>query len=577
MRRITAFLSIVLASFLFLFTFIVFFHPVTAITQDLGRHLKVGEIIWQTGQIRRTNLFSYTQPDHPFLNHHWGSEVVLYLIQTIAGWNGLIILKLVVVFTSLGITFFSTAKRTSLWVALVVGALYAPLLLERTDERPEIFGYLFVSLFLLLLHWAGEGQEGVEGNRRKRWMIVTLWLVFIEILWVNLHISFVFGVLIAGLFFTSHLIDALFQKRRTTLGTFFILFSGVVLATLVNPHTLTGALAPFAIFQNYGYSIVENQNIFFLGKMTNNPVIGYFFVAVVLLAIGMIGCLGSLGRLRNLRSVWFDLFVGVTFTILAFLAIRNMPFFVLTTFPVASIGIQRLWQDIQGKKENRTKIARYLPLVILMVSIVWVGWFLKDIGSGDYYKRYGIDKRLGWGSVEGARGAVDFILNNAIKGPIFNNFDIGSYLLFRLYPSEKVFVDGRPEAYSLEFFQKIYIPMQLETSIWEKMVERYEIRTIIFGHADMTDWGRAFLTRIVRDNRWETVYLDNTAIVLVYKQFQNPETSHFQPIDVLSSHTPIAGVRLERSEIAYRRLANFFIIVGNVPAASWYLDQSRFF
>ena len=51
----------------------------SAITQDLGRHLRLGEMI-VAGDSRKCALYSncltYTYPDYPFINHHWGSEVI---------------------------------------------------------------------------------------------------------------------------------------------------------------------------------------------------------------------------------------------------------------------------------------------------------------------------------------------------------------------------------------------------------------------------------------------------------------------------------------------------------------------
>src|SRR5205085_4230883 len=49
--------------------------------------------------------------------------------------------------------------------------------------------------------------------------------------------------------------------------------------------------------------------------------------------------------------------------------------------------------------------------------------------------------------------AVDFLLKNNLHGPIFNNLTLGNYLIYRLYPRQKVFVDGRPEAYPASFLQ----------------------------------------------------------------------------------------------------------------------------
>ena len=84
----------------------------TAITQDLGRHLRLGGMIVAGGppngeasDQRKCALFSncltYTYPDYPFINHHWGSEIIFYLVHKWAGFSGIIIFKAII----LGLTF----------------------------------------------------------------------------------------------------------------------------------------------------------------------------------------------------------------------------------------------------------------------------------------------------------------------------------------------------------------------------------------------------------------------------------------------------------------------------------------
>src|SRR3989338_6503977 len=68
-------------------------HNFDSIGQDIGRHLKTGEIIWQTKTVPNINLFSFTVPDHSFINHHWLAEVIFYLLNLAVGLNGLIIFK----------------------------------------------------------------------------------------------------------------------------------------------------------------------------------------------------------------------------------------------------------------------------------------------------------------------------------------------------------------------------------------------------------------------------------------------------------------------------------------------------
>jgi len=61
---------------------------------------------------------------------------------------------------------------------------------------------------------------------------------------------------------------------------------------------------------------------------------------------------------------------------------------------------------------------------------------------------------FGFGLVQGNNQSAQFFIDNNIKGPLFNNYDIGGYLIYHFYPQEKVFTDNRPEAYSVSFFEK---------------------------------------------------------------------------------------------------------------------------
>src|SRR3990167_1644700 len=115
-------LFILLASFLI--------HNFDSIGQDIGRHLKVGEIIWQTGEVPRTNLFSFTEPDFPFINHHWLSEVTFYGVYNLGGFTGLIWLKIIVVLATFLLLLLTTSnvvttfdvnhrKKTAFWPIII--------------------------------------------------------------------------------------------------------------------------------------------------------------------------------------------------------------------------------------------------------------------------------------------------------------------------------------------------------------------------------------------------------------------------------------------------------------------------
>jgi hypothetical protein len=126
--------------------------------------------------------------------------------------------------------------------------------------------------------------------------------------------------------------------------------------------------------------------------------------------------------------------------------------------------------------------------------------------------------------------SAKFFVENDVQGPIFNNYDIGSYLIFRLFPSERVFVDNRPEAYSVSFLKDVYRAMQRDEELWKKMEQRFQFNVIYFSRRDRTPWAKPFLVRRMQDASWAPVYADRYALILVKRTEANRELiRRFEP------------------------------------------------
>lgn len=486
--------QLLLVFLLFLLVFVGYFHRITAFTQDMGRHLLLGKIIFTTQTVPATNLLSYTHPSFPFLNHHYLSEVIFYLIFHASGALGLLLMATTLMLFSFGLLFRFAYKRSGL-SACLAGLLLLPVLFERTDIRPEIFSFFFFSIFLVILY----------KNREKPTRLLYL-LPLLIILWINMHIYFFMGILLILLF----VIDAILTHRRNiwctytkTLVATLLLSAG---ASLLNPQFLQGALYPLSAFNNYGYSIEENQTIFFLESLgIHKTSVGYFKIAVFVLFLTL-----SL-RFKKTRPI--DWLLSIVFAAAGALAVRNLPLFALAVFIPFATNLALLLTSLSSKlmglqKDKRTLLTHLFFLTVIACSI----WQLHTVSQKN---------PIGFSIDPGATKAVDFLEKQQIKGPLFNNFDIGSYLAYRLYPRELVFVDGRPEAYPSDFFQKIYIPMQENESIFAKQEKHYRFNAIFFSHTDQTPWGETFLLTILKNPSWKPVYLDQTVIILVKNTPEN--------------------------------------------------------
>lgn len=459
---------------------------INLVTADLGRHItNGGEIIKGNFSVIKTNYYSYTFPGYPTLNHHWFGGVIFFFVWKIFGFIGVHLFFILISLITLFIFLKLASEKSGIAIAAIIAMLLMPLIFERDEIRPEIFSNLFAAIFLLIL------TRYKEGKISKKTLLL---LPIIEILWVNTHIYFFLGFVITGAF----LIESIFEKEKQNIKTLGSTIGIMLIGALINPHGIRGLLAPFDIFKNYGYTIVENKNIFFLEKLISNP---NFLILKIVSAIFVFLIISRL--IQNKRGIPIrDLIFAAGFCIAAFVALRNVTIFAFFALPISANCIY----GILGKKPDSIKIN-------LLVSGIFI-FFILSILSGEYRSviPYG---KLGLGITEENKKAAEFIKKYNIQEPIFNNYDIGGYLIFNLWPEKSVFVDNRPEAYPNDFFQEVYIPMQEDDEVWEEQLEIYKFKTIIFSHLDYTPWGQQFLERITKDKNWKTVFKDEYVIILV--------------------------------------------------------------
>ena len=250
LRGIIIILVFVLAGVLFL-------HNPTSINADIGRHVKLGEIIWGLKEVPKTNLLSFTAPDYPFINHHWLSEVIFYKIYSLGG-NWEIGLKLLVIFKAaiLLLTYFFLfliVKKHNIFAVVFPFLFSIAVFSSRTEPRPEMFSYLIFSLYLFFAY------KIKENNNFKvkilNFKISPLWsLPILQVFWVNLHIYFIIGPIIFSLFLIDKLVNLKLNKSNfiQTFKSEILIFVLIVFANLANPNFISGALYPLEVLKEYG-------------------------------------------------------------------------------------------------------------------------------------------------------------------------------------------------------------------------------------------------------------------------------------------------------------------------------------
>lgn len=522
--RVSSSLIVYLIISLFLAGFyaILFAQPIHLETADLGRHLTNGAMIVEekAWSVFTTNLYSYTNPDYPFVNHHWLGGVAFYLTERIAGLTGL---SLLFIGTSLAafLFFFSLAYREAeAGIAAIAALLLAPVIAYRTEIRPEVFSYLFAAIFFWILwHYTRYGLK-------TKWLFI---LPIVEILWVNTHIYFFVGIGLVGIFLIETAVRIQLQREKhakALLRPLAITLGTVLGATLLNPAFVSGAVQPFRIFGEYGYRVVENQSVWFVEKIISIPAIRYFKSAFVVLLGAWLYAITSLlvaPKSREYGRTPRDTDRGRTFslllapTLIAFivsiagwLAIRNFTLFGYFALPLVAIFLKDM------RRALRTPGHHFL-LAGLAVA-VFAGIFLIHPGYWEARRAPGL------GISFSSRTTADFLRGEKIKGPIFNNYDIGSYLIYTLFPRERVFVDNRPEAYPVSFFQDVYIPIQENEDRWKEAESRYNFNAVVFYRNDLTPWAQQFLVKRISDSSWAPVWVDHSTIIFLKRNGPNQST-----------------------------------------------------
>jgi hypothetical protein len=157
---------------------------------DFYWHLRTGDLIRESGKVPRTDPFTFTRVDVPWIDLHWLFQIAISWVYEHGGIVALNLAKCVV--TSVALLVLVTARRRD-WPVWVMVLAWLPALLVlagRMYVRPETLTLLYLSIFLAVI------------SRWDRFPRLALLLPFVQVAWVNSHGLFVLGpiLLTLGLF-----------------------------------------------------------------------------------------------------------------------------------------------------------------------------------------------------------------------------------------------------------------------------------------------------------------------------------------------------------------------------------------
>ena len=294
-------------------------HKFSVRDPDMWWHVKTGDWIVAHHAVPHNGLFSWTAADRPWVAYSWGFEVILSRAYQ---WFHLMGLGLFGVFLTLIIAYlqFWSLRRLSgrFWEAWLLTACSLYTFLFVLGPRP-----IFVSIMLYILLLTALLETNRSGHVKNLY-----WLPIIFLVWANIHIQFVYGLFVLGLFVgcqiasrwaeRTRLAPELFNPSSLPVKPLLLIFGACVAATLIGPYTYHLYQVIFLYSKaKYSYQIIiELQPLTF--RLPNH------FVQLLLTAAGF--C--AVAWRKKLDLFKFALMIAASF--LAFRTLRDC-WFVSTT------------------------------------------------------------------------------------------------------------------------------------------------------------------------------------------------------------------------------------------------------
>ncbi|WP_152604101.1 hypothetical protein [Methylotenera sp. G11] len=438
---------------------------------DYFWHLKTGEYIVKLGALPQGDIFSFTHFNQPWVLHEWLFEVALYGMFVWLGPFGVKLLTASLAMAALAITYL-TLKRFSATPSIAFGLLLAACIPFGLGiaPRPQLVTYvLFASFLYALLHY--------KYSQASRHLFI---LPLLMVIWVNAHGGYLAGILLFGLFAVCEWANYLIfythdLKRQHQLCQLTIAAAATIAASAINPEFISHWLYPFQVAgMDVTRQISEWKSPGFQdwGTRSYLLIVLAFFISYTYMP-----------RKPDLT----ELAIPTFFMLLGFIAIRHVPLATLTLMPFIAIASARINPEGACAAWHQSRLLQCYKKWIGSGKQInhrehWLNWLsllVIALGLTAYYPVYNARIENQINAILPVK-ATDFIKSTGISGHMFNSYNFGGYLIYRLCPEQKVFIDGRADMYGDDFVNE-YVKIAKVQPGWEQAFDKYDIDYVITG------------------------------------------------------------------------------------------------
>jgi hypothetical protein len=456
----------------FLLAAVIFRFSATQIGEpDIWWHLRNAAYLLQQHSFPRVDTYSFGAAGSPWLDHEWLSEVPFFLGFKIMGLQGILaVFSTVLVLIYAGVYYRSCRAGADCKDATIATLLAIFLGIVSLGPRMLLFGWLCMVGLLLVL-------DRFQRTTKGLWLLPPLFA-----LWINLHGSWVFGMVVLGIIIASGLVEGewgLVVARRWTPGELkklLLALAASLAALFVNPFGYKLLLYPFDLLfrqpSNMKY-IEEWQSVNF------NIWIGGLALAVIFALLAAAWFSRRKWKLDEVLLTAFALWAALSHVRLLFFA-------GLILVPILGQRL-KLFPPYERERDK--------PWLNAVIMAGMVGLTIFSFPSGATLQQQV--------SGEYPTAALVFMQRQHITGRIFNQYGWGGYMEWYA-PELKPFIDGRADifVYNGTFYDSLKI-----TSLKESfaILDKYKIEYVLLK----PNQPLAYL--LYHSSAWRLIYEDKVA------------------------------------------------------------------
>ena len=472
---------------LILFVIIAFFSIRIIENPDFWFHLKYGEYVLSTKTLPFQDVFSHSAFGNSAIPYEWLFQVVLYLVHSIFSTVGVQVLVVFfvltynLIFRQILVEIF----RIPLLPRMTLIAANFALGYDFWVERPQIAAYtLFMAVLYLVLKRVFKGIN---------WLWLTIPLFYI---WANLHASMILGLYlffsIAAISFLSSIL--LRQKPNVSLLKHLLLFGGVNSAMTILPPLGTNVYQLLYIFfikrEFISEVITEWVPLYQLGIR--------FHIYLVIIIISLVAFAWSIYK-RGKRFKYWLLFPLIPLSLFVITGVRHTAFTIPLLFILTIPALKTI-------PTPRKPVPTYLIAVIIFITtIISLFYYRQEVNSVNHFY---------------PKNAIPFIQEN-LSGNMFNDYQMGGFLMYHLGPEIKTFIDGRTDMFLpqvlpdyIDFIQSSYTSDEAFAGHFHRLTISYNTSWVILPNTRFSSWS-ALARLLLADPQWHLVYFDDSAQIYV--------------------------------------------------------------